>query len=277
MAETMKKEASAEFPETHAFDKGDINIRWIPVKNLSVKWHIAQRKEVILSHAKKIAGSFDNEKFGILSVSMADDRGVHHIIDGVHRATAVKILWGEDEQVPCQILPAQDPQRCAQIFLGLNKGRRPVTTVDNFRNSVTAGDPDAININKVVKSLGYRVEQTKVDGTIAAVGALGNVYRRFGPEILRDVLQILQATWGMSADAVQGPIIQAYGEVLGNYHKVINFGRTKDVMVKRFPNPNRLMATVRAARELSGGGATEVIVKAVIDNYNRGLKVGQLK
>ncbi len=258
-----------------AFDKKDMEIRWIPVGKLFVRWGNAQRKEMILNHAKKIAGMFDPDKFGILSVTMPDEKGYYHVIDGVHRKTAVEMLWGENEQVPCQILPTSDPKRAAELFLALNQGRRPVKPIDNFRASVQAGDPDSVMIDKIVRAAGYRIGTNKDDGYIMAVGALGMLFRAYGPDILADTLQIIQATWGMDPNAVNAPILLAYANFLAKHHQKLNYGRLKDVMKKRFPDPLRLLATVKSVRELSGGSATQVVNQALFVNYNRGLRPGQ--
>lgn len=271
----MSKPAVKNEP-TGAFDKEEINIRWIPVGKLFVKWSNAQRKEKIITHAKKIAGSFDPDKFGVLTVSMPDENGYHHVIDGVHRSTAVKLLWGDDEKVPCQILPTKDPVRAAEIFLGL-QSRRAVSPIDNFRVSVQAGNPDSININKVVRGLGYRIENSQADGCISAVGALKGTYLRYGPEVLRDALALIQATWGLNATAVNKPIILAYGQIVGSHFNRLNYGRVKETMAKRFPHPDKLLGLVRGVKELTGASAPEAIYKTIVDNYNRGLKVGHIE
>lgn len=273
MSKAARKEVPVETPG--AFDREDINIRWIPVGKLINKWPNAQRREKIIAHAKKIAGNFDPDKFGVLTVTMADDSGYHHVIDGIHRSTAVLLLWGEDEKVPCQILPTKDPVRAAEIFLGL-QSRRPVTPIDNFRVSVQAGNPDSIAINKVVRSLGYRIENSRADGCISAVGALKQVYLRYGPDVLKDALSIIQATWGMSAAAVQKPLITAYGRLVGSHFHTLNYGRTTEVMKKRFSHPDKLLGLVSGVKELTGATSADVVYKTILDNYNRGLKAGQI-
>lgn len=260
-----------------AFDRESIEIRWIPVRKLTVKWQSAQRQQRIIAHAKKIAGAFDPDKFGVLTVTQADDNtGLHHIIDGVHRSTAIDILWGPDEKVPCQVLPTKDPVRAAEIFLGLQT-RRAVTAMDNFRVSVQAGNPDSININKVIRGLGYRISAGKTDGVISAVGALKQIYHRYGPEVLKDALSIIQATWGMKAASVNGTIIIGYGLIVGNNFNRLNYSRLKDVMLKKFANPEMLLQLVKGVKELKGGSASELLYQTLIEHYNRGLKAGHLK
>lgn len=274
MAKTALKH-KAEIPP--AFDRENIDIRWIPVKKLIVKWTSAQRKERIMTHAKKIAGNFDPDKFGVLTVTQADENGMHHIVDGVHRSTAVDIMWGGEEKVPCQVLPTKDPVRAAEIFLGLQT-RRQVTSMDNFRVSVQAGNPDSININKVIRSLGYRVGSGgKVEGAISAVSALRKIYFKYGPEVLKDALSIIQATWGMKSTSVNGTIIVGYGLLVGNHYKALNYARVKDVMHKKFANPELLLQLIKGVKELKGGSSTELLYQTLVEHYNRGLKAGHLK
>lgn len=274
----MSKTATKlEIEQTGAFQKEDIEIRWIPVGNLIIKWATAQRQEKIPNHAKRIAGAFDADKFGIITVTMADESGKHHVVDGWNRKMAVQLMWGKEEKVPCQILPTKDPHRAAEIFLGMNEGRRAVSAISNFLVSVQAGNPDSIAIYKVVRGLGYRIMNGKADGYIAAIGGLKNIYSRYGPDILHDALSVIQATWGMNVESVNKSFIQAYGTLLGTHHQQVNYGRLAEVIRKRFPHPEKLLGLVKGMKELSGGSASEILCKTLIDNYNRGLKAGQLK
>lgn len=253
-------------------------VRWIKVRDLTVKWRSAQREFSVIANAKKIAGAFDVDLFGNLAVSQPDEKGKYHIIDGETRWTAVKMMWGDDEEVPCEVLPVTTAKESAQVFLGRNKGRRPVSAIDHFRNSVTAEDPDSLIIQKVVRAAGYRVTNAPyADGNIRSVGALSHAYRRWGPDILKDTLTIIPAIWGMDHQAVKGQIVGGFANVLGEFHGRINYGRLVDVMRKRFPLPSRLLASSQGMREATGGSVTENVQKIIMENYNRGLKTGQLK
>jgi hypothetical protein len=272
----MPKVAVKTVEEPHAFDRESLVVKWLPVKVLFIKWPSAQRKLESENHAKRIAAEFDPDMFGFITVTLPDDRGQYHVIDGFNRVTAIRMMWGDDEQVPCQILPVRDPVRAAQIFMGFNKGRKSVSPLQSFKVSVTAGHPDAVAINKIVRSAGYRVGSDHADGCVSAVGALGGVYRKFGPDVLTSALQLIQATWGLDGNAVQGPIISGYGLFMANYGDKANWGRVKETIQKRF-TPGRFLGAARTLREVEACDLSEAVMKVLTANYNRGLKSGQLK
>ena len=103
-------------------DRTTHTVRWIAVENISVVWVEAQRgrndKEIA-----RIAREMDPDVFGVITVTRPDDAGMHHCIDGQTRINAVRLLWGDEERVPCQVLDVTDPVRAADIFVKMNTGR----------------------------------------------------------------------------------------------------------------------------------------------------------
>lgn len=250
----------------------DFERKMIPVSKLVIKHANAQRN-VSDTHAKNIARNLDPDKFGSIEVTLPDGRGLHHVIDGFNRIKAVRMLWGPDQMVPCNVRPvdSKDAARAAEIFLGLNKGRKPVKPVDNFRVSVTAKHPDEVAINKVVESCGYKVSSTHANGTIAAVGALKSVYTMYGPEVLKSALTIIQATWGHDQNALVGSIIMGYGAFLAHFGDKVNWGRLKSVIQKNF-TPGSLLGAAKNVKVAMHISITEAMVEVLYSNYNRGLK-----
>lgn len=270
----MAKEAAKKVEQNTAFDH-EVEITFIPVKNLIIKWPGAQRRLNSDTHAKNIAANFDPDQFGWVEVTLPDDRGLYHVIDGFNRVQAVNILWGPDEQVPCHIIPTKDPIRAAKICLGFNKGRKPLTPIDIFRLGVTAGDEDKVNINKIVRGLGYRIDATRADATISAVAALVRVYNRYGAITLKNSLELIQATWGLDANAPIGPIIIGYASFLNEFGDKANWGRLKE-QVQKTMTPGKLLGSARTLREAERGNLNDAMVRILVNTYNRGLKSGQL-
>lgn len=250
-----------------AFENTDLKTQWIPVRQLIIKWPGAQRLLKSDTHAKTIAARFDPDKFGLIQVTEADDRGLHHVVDGFNRVRAVDMLWGKEEKVPCIVLPIRDPVRAAQVFLGVNRGRRIVSTIDTFKVGVQAGEEDKVAINKIVRGCGYRIDSNKLEGAISAVGSLTQVYVRYGGKTLTDTLTLIQATWGMDPNAVVGPIIMGFGSFLATYDKA-NWGRLKEALQRRF-TPGSLLGAARALREAERGGLNDAMVRVLVNAYNR--------
>ena len=131
-------------------------LKWIPVKDLSVVWAGAQRK-FDAAWAKQIADAFDPDLFGVLSVCPDGKPDIYHTIDGQHRKAAVQSLYGDNEQVPCRVFDTTDPARAAEMFDRINTARKKPHPVDLFNVRVKAGYEDEVTINRIVKSLGYKV------------------------------------------------------------------------------------------------------------------------
>lgn len=257
------------------FDREETEIKFLPTKNLIIKWPGAQRRLKSDAHAKTIAANFDPDKFGVIIVTLPDERGYYHVIDGFNRVQAVTILWGEDQEVPCRIVPVKDPIRAAQIFLGLNRGRKEVSPIDNFRVGVQAGDPDKVTINKIVRGLGYRIDSNRTEGTISAVAALCTIYNRYGGDNLKNTLELVQATWGLDVNAPIGPILLGYAAFLAEFGNKANWGRFKDQIQKNF-TPGKLLGAARTLREAERNGLNDAMVRVLVNTYNRGLKTGSL-
>ena len=148
-------------------NKGFKEIKWIPVKNLSVVWAQAQRG-LDERHAQQIADNFDPEMFGTLAVTKPNGHGVYHIIDGHHRKVAVEKLWGDGELVPCQVFDADDPARAAKLFDHINTARKAPQPIDVFKVRVTAGNEIEVAVSNTVKHAGFNIG-TKNSGLAKAL------------------------------------------------------------------------------------------------------------
>src|SRR5215831_10655473 len=111
-------------------------IEYIPVCKLSVVWVSAQRP-YDEKWAKSIADDFDPDKFDPLVVTLPNGQGIYHIIEGQHRRWALQMYAakidkhnnGQNEMAPCRIVEEADPARAAEIWLGINKGRKAIKPV----------------------------------------------------------------------------------------------------------------------------------------------------
>src|SRR5262249_86768 len=132
-------------------------VEWIPVKNLSVVWVQAQRP-YNERWAKEIADNFDPDKFDALVVTKPNGHGIYHIIEGQHRRHALEIFsakssatgYGGNEMAPCRVVEEADPARAAEIWLGINGGRKAIPPVSEFRVAVVACREPEKTINKIV-------------------------------------------------------------------------------------------------------------------------------
>lgn len=256
------------------FEEGAHSTKWIPIKHLSVVWSTAQR-EFNERHSKKIADNFDPDLFDDLVVTLPNGDGIYHVVDGQHRAAAMRSLFGEEEKVPCRVVNARDPARAAAIFDKINTGRRLPSGIEKFRVRVTAGSETEVAISKVVTWMGCRIEEGSGPNSIRATAALINIYNTFGLDVLKEALVTIRGTWSNDKGALEGPIIEGYGALIGQHRGHLDWKRLREKTQSSY-TPGRLLGQAKADKESLGGRIADGVRRVLVRNYNQGLRAGKL-
>lgn len=239
-------------------------VKWIPVKHLSVVWVNAQRP-LNERHAQNIADNFDPEMIGTLSVTKPNAQGIHHIIDGHHRKVAIEMRWGKDELAPCQVFDAADPARAAELFDHINSARKIPQPVDLFRVRVTAGEEVQTEVNRVVKAAGYSVGH-RGPGHVHCVAALEAVYMSYGPLVLEGTLRLIKRIWGEDQSAATANTIRGIGMFLSEF-RGLDFDKLTDALAEKY-TPARFIGAARASKEINGGNMPLAVRDLIIRAYN---------
>jgi hypothetical protein len=252
--------------------KHDTKEVFVAVKNLSVVWLQAQRP-FQESWAKSIAENFDDDKFDPPVITRPNGEGKYHIVEGQHRVHAARILFGDNEQIKCRMVDADDPARAAEIFLGINSGRKAIKPVAKFGVSVTAKKEPHVSILALVLKMGYKIGSHKGDYCISAVNSLIYVHERQGMAMLEKTLKILDESWPGDHSAFQGDMLKGYAVFLNEYPHV-NMRRLADVIVKIYGSPNRLMIAVKLYRDQGKVTLVEAMSEVLRSKYNYNMKSG---
>jgi len=251
-------------------------IEYIPVKNLSVVWVQAQRP-YNSKWAHEIAENFDPDKFDPLVVTKPNGEGVYHIIEGQHRRHALEIYAAkcgdkaENEQAPCRVIEEADPARAAEIWLGINAGRKSIRPIQEFLVAVIANRDVEVAINRIVTRVGYRVSAAKLENTISAVSALKMVYNRHGAETLEKTLRVLNSIWGSDPQAVTSPILRGFGIFLHEFGSHVTVRRLNQQVGEKF-TPWKFQDAAEARKQSTLERLDEAIAELLVREYNRGLK-----
>lgn len=248
--------------------KKDRDEKWLPVGNLMVKFREAQR-ELNERKRDRIADNFDPYAIGRIQVARVN--GHYHIVDGQHRVAAVQKLWGDDEMVPCDVIPATSAAEAAELFLKVNDERSPVQAIDRFKIAVEAKRPEYVEVNDLIAGLGYKITTGNEDGSFAAVSAAMSVYRRYGLDVLKDALLLIQGTWGMNRDSVHTALVQGYAGLVAEQGPSIDRKRLVDRIAKEY-TPARLIGAAKTAREMFRGTVPANVERVLVSTYNHGLR-----
>jgi hypothetical protein len=120
--------------------------------------------------------------------------GQHRIVRA--REAGITHLWGfVDER------PTKDQ---AEMFVRMQKGRKPLKKWETFKGELAYGDPQAIAIARAIKKGGNMVVGGSGKTQVKAVGALEDVYAEYGEEALREVAAMITNLWPGESEAWAG-------------------------------------------------------------------------
>jgi hypothetical protein len=251
-------------------NKIEYNITWLPVKNLSVVWRKSQRK-FQEPWAKEIAERFDPDLFEPVVVTKPNGAGIYHVIEGQHRKTAIEMLYGPNETVPCKIVAEADPARAAKIFRGINKGRKGVRPISDFLVAVEAKEDLECAIMDIVKKNGYRIiEGGKGDNCVSAVGALRKVYQTYGEKVLSDTLVTTRLLWGTDPHGVGSSIICGLAMFINEFNGQIEGGHLCKVVQGQYNSPWKFVEAAQAAKDRSSEPMDIAMSNLIRMKYNHG-------
>ena len=266
----------AKIERTHnAIGKQSHTTKWIAVKDLECRWPKAQRP-YDERWSQKIADSLDPDMIGVLSVCGPDKNGKYHVMDGIHRKNAVGMAWGEDQMLPCNVFMDVDtPERAAEIFDVINSSRRPVTALETFIVRVTSKTEPEFSVNKTITALGYIVRKAPTDKSMGAVTACVAVYKKYGDEVLQDVLLVIRGCWGMTSVSVSSTLIRGFARFLHQYGEVIDRQYLVNSVSKQH-TPARITGQAKTLNDINRRGMEANLCVALVDTYNHGLRKGRI-
>lgn len=229
----------------------------------------------------QLAREFDAEKLGILHV--APNGHGYKIMDGQHRAEAMRKLGLSESKVRCLVYEGITRQDEASIFLGLNNSKQ-VRAFDKFSVRVVAGDPTAVGIAEVVGQVGLNLADQKADGSVRAVSQLENIYSGNSlklkegpyPDHLRWTLSILRDAWGYDANAFDGIMIEGLGAVVLRFGDRIDRDRFGKKLAGFPGGPRGLLAKSRAWKDIKGVSLKNAMAEVLVNVYNNQLRVNVL-
>lgn len=250
----------------------DYEVKSISVKNLSVVWRKAQRP-YNEKWARQISENFDPDKYEPVIVTKPNSAGIYHIIEGQHRTRGIEMLWGPNTQIPCRVIAEADPTRAAEIWLGINAGRKAIKPVTGFLVAVEAGRELEVAIYSVVRKAGYRVsDYAKSENNISAVGALRKIYSNYGDKVLFHTLQACRLLWGSDPHGVAGSIITGFGMFLNEFHGHVDSVHLRKAITSQYKSPGNFVEAARNESDKSSESLDVAMADLIKVKYNKNLR-----
>ena len=225
----------------------------------------------------KIANDFDPNALGAITIVKRPD-GSRWVVDGRHRGNAA-IRNGLTEMYAIQYEGLTVAQE-AQLFLDLND-MKLVSAIDKHRASVYAEVPEAVAVEQVITSHGWRVAQGHEDGSISAIGSVYSVCKGLGiaganagPKLLDKVLTVITGAWGHNRDASHELILRGIGKVIARYEGDIDL----QLLTKKLSKvtPTNLAAEGRARAAALTVNKDVGVAGRIVQIYNASRSAGRI-
>lgn len=240
----------------------NVHFEQIPIKNLvsnqEYQRNLSQR------HIRKTIKNFDVYQINPVKVSRRD--GLNYVVNGQHTIEIVAAVSGSRETpVWCMVYGDMEYRHEADIFANQQKYVRTLTSYEIFRANIEAGNDDQLLIGDLVESFKLKIGPSGSDCVICAVGALEEIYGKYGFHVLRRTLKLCVASWEGDRYSLSGNILKGIAKLIATYDERI----LDDYFIEKLGHFS-VKEITRSARERGGG--TGGYAEAILSVYNRNTK-----
>ncbi|GIH73114.1 DUF6551 family protein [Sphaerimonospora thailandensis] len=179
--------------------------------------------------AKDISDGLIVDALGSIVVSERAD-GNRYVVDGMHRTAACRMRGLRT--IKAEIHYGLNQQQEATLFLIKNRESAKVSTLDEYKVGLTAGDALCVNVDRVLKSHNLGLGSSSTN-TVGAVSAVLRITRQYGPEILNRTLTVVEAAWGRDKETWDGVILGGVAMFLNRHGSSIDDNELAKKMLKR--------------------------------------------
>jgi hypothetical protein len=212
-----------------------------------------------------IVKRFDEAKLGTLIVSERD--GKYHIIDGAHRARALRNLGYT--HAPCVVLTGLTYEQEADYFRKQNQDKRLLTPSDLFKAGLASGDDQCVKISKIVKANGFHIGKGNKDFyKLAAIHTLYTISEEYGYDVLDVTLFLIASTWSEIPRASQSESLLGVAEFVRRYGMADFSERLRDKFSIVWYDYSE---AIRAHGSVGSTTSRKKFCRMLVEHYNKGI------
>jgi hypothetical protein len=216
--------------EQHIYVAGEPGrLEWIPVDQLAVdityQRDTGSRKS--LSLIKHLVNEFDWTRLQPLILAERSDGNGLYVVDGQHRLTAA--IQCNILSLPCYIIKSNDISDEAQSFVGINKNRMNMTTIQIYHAEIAAGDELSLRVKKVCDSAAITVPRSNGNGrqskgdVLTCPGRIKRCIKSFGDETVLNALIALVEAGAEHSNYLSASMVEGTCLIYSAYQSGDNF------------------------------------------------------
>jgi hypothetical protein len=192
----------------------------LPVDILRIEAYQESRLDML--RAQSYANNYNPSAIGSVIVSHRNNN--YYIVDGQHRVVATR-LRGNPNTIMCEIIEGLTIEQECDLFLELNKNRKPIDYITRFKARVMSKEKKACDIYNMLESFGLEISKSKSKTShskILAISTLDEIYKSSGYNMLYKVLELITNTWNKSTISYSKTILSGMHTFLKSYKHIIN-------------------------------------------------------
>lgn len=226
-----------------------------------------------------MVSTYNPAGLGILSVSRRN-AVTDVIIDGQHRREVIlRVTDGQGEAL-CHVYEGLTLAEEALLFLLLNNSSKP-SLIDKHLVSVTAGDPTAMEIERLVGEYGWKVSPQAANSSITAIGSLQKIMRfservEADPHLLTLALLAVTRAWGTQYAGVRGVILEGLAALFNEYKDRLDLDRLVRTMKGTTDGPEGLHDRAQTYAKMEKITMPMSVARLLVAEYNVGAKAKAL-
>lgn len=262
---TVASELAAATPAPKRFDK---NIEIVNLSELSVD-RTYQRP--VTQKMERMGQNWKPDIAGVITLSKRSDQTLW-IIDGQNRVGAA--LMAGVPELEADIREGLTLEEEAKLFDELNSTHTNVSAIDRFKARLVYHDPEAVDIKNIVESFGGAIADKismgrSDDPSIRAVASLNRVYRKQSGEGLKDILTIINDSWGGVDKETTNEL--TLGGILEFLTRQKRFDKKRLVTRLSEEGLSNMKRMAHAHGQIFGGSGNKNFYRAMVEVYNKGL------
>lgn len=240
----------------------NVHFELVPIKDLVSNQEY--QRNLSMMHVHKAVENFDLNQINPIKVSRRD--GINYVFNGQHTAEIVAMASGSrDTPVWCMIYDDLEYTEEADIFANQMKNVKPLLPIEIFNANCEAGSSKELMIKGLVESYDLKISASSTPGCICAVGALANIYDKYGYDVLDRVLKLIIMAWEGEPKSFAGNIMNGVAKLIFAYGDSI-----KDEVFKDKLGEVSIKEITKTAKERRAGSLG--YAEAMLLVYNRKMK-----
>lgn len=224
-----------------------------------------QRTITDMARVKKMSESFDETLLGTITVSKRDEK--YYVIDGQHRVVLSKIL--KREGLMALVYEGLTYEQEAKYFNklnGANGEQKRLRKSEVFNANVEAKDSMSIDIQAIANDLGFVLSATTGDNSIAAIGTVEKIYKKYGAQGLKEVLTLVRDLWDGERYSLNNQMLEGIAEFLNIYRGDTNFGRK--ILIRQLSKVDPIKIVRESKNDTSTSKSTVRVMNSLFKYYN---------